>query len=524
MSYKAGWAKFKMTPFPTNVVMMGWANEKNVAKDHATDLYVRALWIESATQKQIHLYYELGHITNKLFDTIVEKAKLLGLDISKENLFMSANHTHSAPGGLNEHLYYEIPTQGFRADIFELVVDASLKALQAAQEDLATAEITYINREIPHSWEVAFNRQLPAYAQNKEIDDDYQDLDPITTIDRSMPQLNIKKEGKNAVINWFGVHGTCISNRHTSYHFDNKGYACQYMEEYLGADSIALFAQSSAGDVTPNNVFDLEMKTTRGSFELEDKNAQKIGQLQFEFSKKLWEQKGAPMGGDFQFNMERVHFPSLSNENFSLGPACFGVAMLEGTKEGPGIHKSLGLLLRAITRVINFIFYLFGSSEKKTQLKQLRKTHSQKDIIVNGSAKQLFGVTVEKNIHKIVTSIDPLMDKFNTLIKQEPYKSHESWFQEHGHVNVMLWDSMALIAVPFEVTSMSSKRIKTYITRKYPNIKEVIINGYSYAYLGYLTTPEEFDHQAYEGGHTVFGKWSLPLLMEQIDSQLAEIK
>ena len=38
--------------------------------------------------------------------------------------------------------------------------------------------------------------------------------------------------------------------------------------------------------------------------------------------------------------------------------------------------------------------------------------------------------------------------------------------------------------------------------------------GYSNAYFHYVTTPEEYDEQRYEGGSTLFGRWQLPALMQ----------
>ena len=50
--------------------------------------------------------------------------------------------------------------------------------------------------------------------------------------------------------------------------------------------------------------------------------------------------------------------------------------------------------------------------------------------------------------------------------------------------------------------------------------KYVVLAGYSNGYAGYITTPEEYMLQQYEGGHTLHGRWSLPAY-QQIVSQLA---
>ena len=48
-------------------------------------------------------------------------------------------------------------------------------------------------------------------------------------------------------------------------------------------------------------------------------------------------------------------------------------------------------------------------------------------------------------------------------------------------------------------------------------VKYVVIAGYSNDYAGYITTPEEYGVQQYEGGHTLFGPWTLPGFLQEID-------
>lgn len=40
-------------------------------------------------------------------------------------------------------------------------------------------------------------------------------------------------------------------------------------------------------------------------------------------------------------------------------------------------------------------------------------------------------------------------------------------------------------------------------------VEEVLLLTYSNDYMGYVTTAEEYEQQNYEGGHTIFGKWTL---------------
>jgi neutral ceramidase len=52
-------------------------------------------------------------------------------------------------------------------------------------------------------------------------------------------------------------------------------------------------------------------------------------------------------------------------------------------------------------------------------------------------------------------------------------------------------------------------------------IEDVLVTGYSNAYIHYVTTPEEYDVQRYEGGSTLFGRWELGAFMQTV-AMLAE--
>src|SRR5262249_31012439 len=58
-----------------------------------------------------------------------------------------------------------------------------------------------------------------------------------------------------ALLSLFGVHATCLGNALEKYAADNKGYAAVHAEQALreaGADDpVAIFAQATAGDVSP---------------------------------------------------------------------------------------------------------------------------------------------------------------------------------------------------------------------------------------------------------------------------------
>jgi neutral ceramidase len=81
---------------------------------------------------------------------------------------------------------------------------------------------------------------------------------------------------------------------------------------------------------------------------------------------------------------------------------------------------------------------------------------------------------------------------------------------------------LAIVAVPSEVTTMAGRRLRNTVAEILgDDVKHVVIAGYSNSYAGYVTTKEEYDTQNYEGGHTLFGPWTLAAYQQEF-ARMAE--
>jgi neutral ceramidase len=70
-----------------------------------------------------------------------------------------------------------------------------------------------------------------------------------------------------------------------------------------------------------------------------------------------------------------------------------------------------------------------------------------------------------------------------------------------------------LLAAPGEPTVEMGRRFEAAVRPELPEgVKEPVVVGLANDYMGYETTPEEYQMQHYEGGHTVFGLWSSLLI------------
>ena len=135
-------------------------------------------------------------------------------------------------------------------------------------------------------------------------------------------------------------------------------------------------------------------------------------------------------------------------------------------------------------------------SEKKLMLKKTNHT-------VLGS----------KQIDKILGSIAFFDKTLPPFIKY--YKNgslgDQPWLPNVMPLQIITIGKIALVAYPGEPTTVTGVRTKKLIgdilSKK--GIDNVIITAYANAFGGYITTNEEYQAQCYEGGHTIYGQWTL---------------
>lgn len=80
-----------------------------------------------------------------------------------------------------------------------------------------------------------------------------------------------------------------------------------------------------------------------------------------------------------------------------------------------------------------------------------------------------------------------------------------------------------MFGLPGEFTTMAGRRLKSEIqriTKQSGSEVRSILCGLSNIYTSYVTTPEEYDVQRYEGASTIFGPHSLPIYIHQFSRLL----
>ena len=86
---------------------------------------------------------------------------------------------------------------------------------------------------------------------------------------------------------------------------------------------------------------------------------------------------------------------------------------------------------------------------------------------------------------------------------------------------------LAIVPLPFELTAETGFRIQAAVEQSYreknQTIPEVMVTSLANGYTGYITTPEEYEVQYYEGGHTIYGRYSQPYVTQHIGALAADL-
>jgi len=333
-------------------------------------------------------------------------------------------------------------------------------------------------------------------------------------------------------INWFGVHTTSISNDNNKVCFDNKGYAAEFLENDLGKENqnyVAAFAQGICGDISPKFNYNPNHKFQRGKWEGTSQNdfesAKANGKFQYEKAKEILESENENI--DAQLDFKLMYFDASNvnvnskytngKKNQKTGAACFGVSFLEGAKvDGPGMHPSIGWFSR---RIANFfkVYESITQNFRKDELLSKYSIQGNKHIAIEAGENR---VLFTKNIKKLVLP-DFADESIKTLKKfhRKNALGTKPWVNQVLPIQIFLLGQVAIVGLPCEITTIAAKRLTASLQNQLnkKGITQIILSPYANGYAGYITTYEEYQEQMYEGGHTLFGKWTLAAFQTKFD-------
>jgi neutral ceramidase len=477
--FQVGAGMYDITGPAAELGMMGYAMVDQKTAGIHQRLRSRAFVISSACngKRVAFVSADVGQIFQGVKQQVVEKLRArYGTVYSDDNVVLSATHTHSGPGGFSHYALYNLTILGYDKQNFDAIVDGIYQSIIRAHDNLAPGTIRVASGDL---LDASINRSPEAYLYNPATERAQYAHDT----DKKMTLLRLQGDDGREVglINWFAVHATSMGNDNLLISGDNKGYASYLFEKLKGTNYtaqrtfVAAFAQSNEGDVTPNIY-----GGTNGGGANDFESVELSGRKQYTLAKTLYDSASTLLKGGVDYRhvyvaMDSVQVAPAYTDGLwrTTCEAAIGDSMIAGAEDGPGYGKEGATCaeIKDLWGVFNCTFFTTSCQGEK-----------------------------------------PITLETGTMT---PYP----WTPEVLPLQVVRLGNVALVAVPFEPTTMVGRRLrKTVLAQLSPlGVDQVVIAGLANAYAGYLTTREEYAKQDYEGASTHFGPWQLAAVQQEVD-------
>lgn len=456
--------------------MMGYSQlEQQTAGIHLRPR-ARAFIIGSAGQRIVFVVAENGMIFQSVHrGVLAELARRFGDRYTEQNVLLTSTHSHATCGGSSNDYAYNLSILGFQQQVYDAEVDGIVEAIAAAHADLGPGSLALGRGELHNA---SVNRSRVAWELNPVADKQHfpEAIDPAVTV------LSLVKGGRQVgAITWFATHNTSMTNENRLISADNKGYASfsyEHIEHgvrYLdGApDFVAAFAQTNAGDMSPN----LNLRPGSGPTEDEFENTRIIGERQYQASKAALAQARS-MGGPVDAMLCYVDLADVAvdgrftpdGQPRHTAPAAAGVSLIAGSiEDGPGVP---GVPIPEGVR--NPFLQALGDPAAP-------------------APAWLADAQAPKAIAAPLGLLPPV-----------------AWVPNVLPIQLVRIGELYLAAAGGEFTITSGLRVRRAVADALGvPLEQVLMQGYANAYHEYVTTPEEYDSQQYEGASTLFGRYTL---------------
>ncbi|MFJ3930074.1 neutral/alkaline ceramidase [Streptomyces sp. NPDC090029] len=483
--YLVGRGIADVTGEAAEVGMMGYSSFEQKATGIHQRQRSRAFVVAdpASGERVVHVTADLGMVFQSVQQGVLAQlAQRYGTLYSERNVLLSATHTHAGSGGHSHHLAYNLASLGFQRATYRAVVDGIVESIAEAHADLRPGSV-HLGRAV--LTDASANRSRAAFARNPAAD---RAAFP-DAVDPSMTVLRFRQGGADVgAVSWFATHNTSLTKGNTLLSPDNKGYASYSWEREAGEGFVAAFANTAAGDLSPN----LNLKPGSGPTEDEFANTRIIGERQLDAARKAYRKADLPLAGGVDSRMRYVDMEHVTvsgaytpdGQEHRTCPAVVGASTLAGSVEdGPAIPGFTEGMRSPVARLLEPFridppAWLVGCQYPKASL------------VPTG----------------LVNAVVPATPRILPL-------------------QILRIGGLYLVAGPAEFTIVSGLRIRRTVAAELGVPPEnVVMQGYAGAYSQYVTTPEEYDLQHYEGGSTLYGRYTLPAYQQEYAKLAAALR
>ncbi|KAM6897557.1 neutral ceramidase [Xenentodon cancila] len=482
---------------------MGYANPQQTAAGIHTRLYSRAFIIDDGKRRVVFVTADVGMISQRLRLEVLQALQVKYGDLYRQdNVVLSGTHTHCGPAGYFQYTLFMITSKGYIKASMEPLVNGIVKSINIAHRNMRPGRI-YRNRG--HLVNSSLNRSPHSYLNNPE--DERHRFEWNTDKEVLVLKFTDLDGDGIGMLSWFAVHAVSMNYTNHMVSSDNMGYASYLLEQDKNPGElpgqggfVAGFSSSNLGDVSPNTlgphcintglpcdylnsscpVGGTKMCQAFGPGEDMFESTRIIGHNIYMKAKELYANAVEEVTGVIQsahqwVNMTDVTVQLNSTHTVSTCKPALGHSFAAGTTDGGGD--------------LNFTQ---GAVEGDPFWDGIR------DALVGPPSNQ----TMECHHPK------PIL--FSTGEMNWPLP----WHPQIVDVQIITIGSVAIVAVPGEMTTMSGRRLREAVKQELESEgtfegTEVVIAGLSNAYTHYITTYEEYQVQRYEGASTIYGPHTL---------------
>jgi neutral ceramidase len=483
---EAGVSEEDITP-PPGLPMFGYSVDAKRGAGFRTRLFARAIVLDPPDGKVLaFVVCDLGASSSLLHKEIARRIAQR-TPISFDRLMLSATHTHSGPGGYSgDRLHDNLAsaTPGFDDDELTFLADRIAKAVDDAYASRGPAELAIGQTEL---WGITRNRSFNAF-----VSDSYHEDPPITSepytdstaVDPTITVLRIDRIVQSstipigALVN-FSIHGTVVDSENDLYSGDVQAVVERHIEERIsqtfGGRVVVAVSNGAEGDV-------------EGAYELQgfpetERLGKAVGSAAVELFDTLSSQMSASAVIGVDYREASISEPSPIEGISLCQPGVVGFPKLGGAKGGRSFLFAVG---KAVPWLIPAAE---GGKRKRPRGCQGYKI------------KALWGI-------------------------QDVVLYGDSW-PHYLTIQTVRINNYIFLALPGEFSVEMGARLKhdALVSARVHglSITKAVIIGLANQYADYVTTPEEYDMQYYEGASMVFGPKEGSWISDQVTSMIAEM-
>jgi len=488
----AGAVSVDITP-PPGMPMGGYSMLANRGQGFRTRLKARIVYLNdgkghSVALVQIDLPAASLLLHHKVAEAVAEQTGLKPGDIA-----ITASHTHSAPANIFDNDFYnKHMTSGewLETSHLEFLTGQIARGIVKAHDERRPARVATGCKDI---YGYNRNRALTSYVLNHDVGeislDDPQAVFKAVNPALCMVRVDVQDDRGQylplAAYSIFSVHATALTPPVEVYNADLFAYAQKDLEWTIRRtydtpwSVVHGLTSGTEGDMAP--ALREQGDSTFGHLPVDWKEAKKVGKGLGREAIRSFEELGERLTDDMVVG-SAVRELNIREHNTVENVALCTSAVV-GNPVAGGAYERRTPWLAAVP-------FLRGGNDLARR-------------------SWLFTEGCQGNKrHLLFSFLQPLL---------EPKDS----FPNTVMFQLIRVNDTVILPIPFEVTVTSGRRIAARVQGEFVGAGENRIRGVAVAsnsngYFGYTTTPEEYFRQNYEGGHTLYGRYSTPYLTAQL--------